>query len=119
VMWLGPWSVRGILALARVDERAGQSRLLLWGSLFEGGGRKWTTACTRRSLVTRERVRAFARLKSAYSKGGVPALRDAYLSAAKESLACRTAWRLVDLVCPVSGFLDWTGPRRWSEQFGW
>ena len=58
--------------------------------------------------MTSEKGRAFARLKSAYSKGGIPALRDAYLSAAKESLVCRTAWRLVDLVCPVSGFLDWT-----------
>jgi len=108
VMWLGPWSVRGILALARVDERAGQSRLPLWGSLVEGSEKEWTTTCTRRSLVTRQKGRVFARLKSAYSKGGIPAVRDAYVSAAKESLVCRTAWRLVDLVCPVTGFLDWT-----------
>lgn len=59
-------------------------------------------------MVTRRTARPLGRLKLAYSKGGIPALREAYLATAEESLACRTAWRLVDLVCPVSGFLDWT-----------
>jgi hypothetical protein len=59
------------------------------------------------AVVARGRSRPLARLKSAYSDGGIPALREAYLAAAQESVICRAAWKLVDLVCPVSGLLDW------------
>lgn len=57
--------------------------------------------------MTRKRTGILAKLKSAFSNGGIPALRDAYIAAARESVVCRSAWRLVDLVFPVVRFLDW------------
>jgi hypothetical protein len=53
-------------------------------------------------------MEVFARLKSAFSEGGIPAVHESHLAAAKESVAYRSASRLVDLVFPFSGLLHWT-----------
>lgn len=58
--------------------------------------------------VTPRKRALFASLKSAYSEGGIPALREAYIAAAKQNVAIRALWKSVDVMCPVSRFLDWT-----------
>jgi 1-acyl-sn-glycerol-3-phosphate acyltransferase len=57
--------------------------------------------------VTRRRIEPFARLRAAFTTGGIPALREAYLAAARESAVFRCAGRLAELVFPVVRFLDW------------
>lgn len=59
------------------------------------------------AVTPRERA-PFASLKSAYSEGGIPALREAYIAAAEQNVAIRVLWKFVDVMCPVSRFLDWT-----------
>lgn len=52
-------------------------------------------------------LRRFARLRAAFTTGGIPALREVYLATVRDSAVFRCAGRLAELVFPVVRFLDW------------
>jgi hypothetical protein len=58
--------------------------------------------------VARRGAGVLARLKPAYSQGGIPAVHRSHLAAAEKSAVYRALWKLLDLVFPLSGFLSWT-----------